>query len=78
LCQANLTTPEQCWQLWLQHQQLADSDTDTHRAHLAVETHLARIALHRPLTQISDLTQQAEAEQIRTWFTEEFLNVLMD
>ena len=78
LCQANLTTPTQCWQLWQQRQQLADSDTDTRRARLAVETHLARIALHRPLTQIADSAQQSAAEQVRTWFTKEFLDVLMD
>jgi hypothetical protein len=45
---------------------------------LAVQTHLARIALHRPLNQIADPTERSAAEQVRTWFEKEFLNVLMD
>jgi hypothetical protein len=78
LCQNGLTTPEQCWQLWQQRQKLAGSDTDTYRARLAVETHLTRITLHRPVNQISDPGQRAEAEQVRTWFEEEFLDALVD
>jgi len=78
LCQAGLTTAEQCWKLWRQRQQLANSDTDAARARLAVQTHLARIALHRPLNQIADPTERAAAEQVRTWFETEFLNVVMD
>ena len=76
LCQAGLTAPQQCWQLWRQRQELAGSDTDSARARLAVETHLTRIALHRPLAQISDPQRRAEAERVRTWFTGEFLNAL--
>jgi len=78
LCQAGVTTAEQCWALWRRRQQLAGSDTDTARARLAVQTHLARIALHRPLEQIADPTERTAAERVRTWFGEEFLNVLMD
>ena len=52
--------------------------TDTARARLAVQTHLARIALHRPLNQIADPTERAAAERARTWFDKEFLNVLVD
>jgi len=76
LCQAGLTTPHECWDLWRRRQRLASSDTESARARLAVETHLARIAQHRPLTQIKDPGQRAEAEQVRAWFVEEFLNVL--
>jgi hypothetical protein len=76
LCQAGLTTPHQCWDLWRRRQQLAGSDTDSTRARLAVETHLARIAQHRPLAQITDPQRRAEAEEVRRWFLEEFLNVL--
>ena len=47
-------------------------------ARLAVQTHLARIALHRPLDQITDPTERAAAERVRTWFEKELLNVLMD
>jgi len=52
--------------------------TDAARARLGVQTHLAHIALHRPLNQIADPTERAAAERVRTWFEEEFLNVLMD
>ena len=76
LCQANLTTPQQCWQLWRRRQQLAGSDTDTQRARLAIETHLERIAQHRPLAQIADPADRAAAERLRIWFTTEFLDVL--
>ena len=78
LCQASLATPQQCWQLWRRRQQLAGSDTDSHRARLAIETHLTRIALHRPLDDISDPGQKEEAEQVRTWFREGFLDALVD
>jgi len=78
LCQADLTTPSQCWQLWRQRQQLAGSDTDANRAHLAIETHLMRIAQHRPLEQIADPAQRSAAEQLRTWFRTEFLHALVD
>ncbi|MGB7620919.1 MAG: nucleotidyl transferase AbiEii/AbiGii toxin family protein [Terriglobia bacterium] len=76
LCQAGLATPQSCWDLWRQRQQLAGSDADSARARLAIQTHLARIAQHRPLTQISDRQQQGEAERLRRWFAEEFLNAL--
>ena len=76
LCHAGLTTPQECWDLWRQRQQLSGSDTDSVRAGLAIETHLARIAQHRPLEQIEDAKQQAEAAQVRGWFTETFLNAL--
>lgn len=78
LCHAGLTTPQECWQVWRQRQQLAGSDTDSHRARLAIETHLARIAVHRPLDEIPDPDQRGEAEQVRTWFTKEFLDALVD
>ena len=76
LCQADLTTPRECWDLWRRRQQSVDSDTDGNRARLAIETHLSRIAQHRPLAQITDFQQRAEAEGLRGWFTEEFLNEL--
>jgi hypothetical protein len=76
LCQADLTTPQNCWELWRRRQQLTSSDTDSGRARLAVETHLARIAQHRPLQGIADATQRTEAEQVRNWFAQEFLDAL--
>jgi len=75
LCQAGLTTPEACWQLWQRRQQLAESDVNYVRAELAVETHLARVEQHRPLAQIVDRKQQDEAEKVRAWFRKEFLHV---
>jgi hypothetical protein len=77
LCQAGLITPSLCWQRWRERQRLAGSDTDAHRARLAVETHLARIVQHRPLEQISDPAGKAEAEAVRTWFQTEFLDALL-
>lgn len=78
VCQAGLITPHRCWELWRCRQQLAGSDTDSARARLAVETHLARIAQHRPLAQIADPQQQAEAQEVRRWFREEFPGVLQE
>ncbi len=78
LCQAGLATPLECWRLWAQRQQKAGSDTDPHRARLAVETHLARISRHRPLEGIAEPGQKAEAERVRFWFKEEFLHALLD
>jgi hypothetical protein len=76
LCQAGLTTPQECWGLWRRRQRLAGSDTDSARARLAVETHLARIAQHRPLREIADPTKRAEAERVRRWFAREFVDAL--
>jgi len=57
---------------------LASSDTNSARARLAVETHLARIAQHRLLREITDPTKRAEAEQVRSWFAQEFLDALAE
>lgn len=76
LCHAGLTTPQQCWELWRHRQRLAGSDTDSNRARLAIETHMARIVQHRPLTQIEDPEKRMEAEQLRAWFAKEFLDAL--
>ncbi len=76
VCQAGLTTPEQCWMLWRRRQQLAGSDSEQARAGLAIETHLARIEQHRPLSQIEAASARVQAEQVRTWFREVFLNVI--
>jgi hypothetical protein len=76
VCHENLTTPAQCWQWWRQRQILAGSDTDHHRARLAVETHLSRIIQHRPLENIDDPHQRVAAQQVRAWFQTEFLDAL--
>ncbi len=54
LCQAGLLSVNDCWELWSRRQTLAGNDADLSRARLAFETHLERIALHRPLEKIVD------------------------
>lgn len=75
LCQRGLATSKECWSLW-RRQEAARSDTDFRRARLAVETHLSRIAQHRPLEMIPDPQARAEAERLRGWFRTEFLDAL--
>ncbi len=76
VCNANLLTPGECWQLWAQRQRLSGSDVNWTRARLAVETHLKRIVLHRPLAQISDPQQRSEAARVRDWYQGVFLNAI--
>lgn len=76
VCRAELLTAGECWQLWEQRQRLSGSDVDWNRARLAVETHLKRIALQRPLAEIADPGQRSEATQVRVWFKEVFLNAI--
>jgi predicted nucleotidyltransferase component of viral defense system len=76
VCQAGLFSIAECWALWRRRQMLAGSDVDVSRARLAIETHLERIALHRPLEQIVDLGQREQARQLRDWFVSEFLQVM--
>lgn len=76
LCQSGQVTAVQCWQLWQQRQEAAGDDPDTTRAMLAIETHLARIEQHRPLTHITDTQAREAAATVREWYKTEFLNVL--
>jgi hypothetical protein len=78
VCHAGLMGPADCWSLWRQRQQMAGSDIDPHRARLAIETHLTRISLHRPLEAIADPDQRTEAEAVRSWFTQELLHAHLD
>jgi hypothetical protein len=78
VCRAGLVTIERCWELWRQRQTLAHSDADKGRANLALQIHLERIALHRPLEQIEDPSGRAEAGELRRWFAEEFMHGLRD
>jgi hypothetical protein len=78
VCQTELSTPAKCWHWWQERQRLARSDTGRNRARLAVQTHLARIAQHRPLEAIADPAQRAQAKKVRSWFATEFLNALLD
>lgn len=76
LCRAGLVTPKHCWELWRQRQTLAGSDAGMARAILALQIHLERIALHRPLEQIEDASERGDAEKLRRWFVEEFIDAL--
>jgi hypothetical protein len=76
VCQADLVSARECWMLWRRRQTAAGSDVDPGRARLAVETHLARIAQHRRIEQIADPGERGEAERVRTWFAQEFLNAI--
>lgn len=78
VCQAGLVNTARCWQLWKERQQRAGSDADSQRARLAVETHLTRIGLHRPLDRIDEPDQRLEAERVRSWVRTELLDGLMD
>jgi len=75
LCRAGLLNVSDCWELWSRRQTLAGSDADRSRARLAIETHLERIALHRPLEKIADPQQREQARQVRDWYLNEFLQV---
>jgi hypothetical protein len=77
LCQEKVVTARECWRLWRERQQRAGSDLDSCRARLAVETHLSRIAQHRPLAAIAEPEQRAAAEKLRDWFAREFLDALL-
>jgi hypothetical protein len=76
VCMAGLATPQQCWQLWRRRQELAGSDSDSGRARLAVQSHLARIAQHRPLESIGDAEQRSQATQLRQWVAKDFLDAI--
>ena len=75
ICQATLFTITECWALWRRRQTLSGSDVDMERASLAIETHLERIALHRPLNKIEEAQQREQARQVRDWFLSEFRQV---
>ena len=75
VCQAGLFSIAECWELWRRRQMLAGSDVDMYRARLPIETHLERIALHRPLEKIDDAQQREQAQGVRKWFLSEFLGV---
>ena len=75
LCQSGLLNVSDCWELWSRRQTLAGSDSDFSRARLAIETHLERIALHRPLEKITDPEQREQARKLRDWYLSSFLQV---
>jgi predicted nucleotidyltransferase component of viral defense system len=76
LCINEITTPTECWQLWQRRQDLTGSDKDIESARLAIETHLARIVQHRPLSEISDDDARLAAKETRSWFKDKFLSAV--
>lgn len=68
VCQEQLVTPVECWQLWYQRQMLANDNAMIVRAQLAIETHLTRIERQRPLAQIKDEAAREQATAVRHWF----------
>ena len=77
-CRAGRTTPTQCWDLWRKRQKMSGSDTDVHRARLAIQTHLARIETQRPLESLEAPEERKKAGELRSWFHGEFLDALPD
>jgi len=73
LCQGGVLSMDECWALWCRRQTMAGSDVDLGRARLAIETHLERIIVHRPLENISDLEQREHAQKVRDWYSSSFL-----
>ncbi len=73
ICQAGLLTVDECWSLWRKWQDISHNDSGASRARLAIETHLERIALHRPLNEIADATEREQARKVRKWFADIFL-----
>lgn len=78
VCRSGLATPEVCWNWWLQRQLASGSQTLSGRARLAIASHLARIAQHRPLVDIADTEERDRAAATRHWFLGEFLDALVD
>jgi len=54
------------------------SDADPHRAKLAVETHLSRIAQQSSSRRNRRAGERATAANLRHWFAQEFLDALLD
>jgi len=75
ICRAGVVNMSECWALWRRRQTLIGSDADISRARLAIETHLERIALQRPLDKIADPQQQEQAQQLRDWYLNSFLMI---
>lgn len=76
ICQAKLISMVKCWNLWHKRQGLIGNEHDASKARLAIETHLERISLQRPLEQIKDDQERENAKQVREWFLNSFLQVI--
>jgi hypothetical protein len=75
ICTAELISMEECWDLWHKRQELIGNEHDEEKARLAIETHLKRIELQRPLEHYKDDEERAFAKKLREWFVNSFLKV---
>ncbi len=73
LCTAGDCTVARCWRLWEVRQELARGNADRSRARAAIMTHLARLAVARPLEGIRDPAERESAAALRSWFERELL-----
>jgi hypothetical protein len=78
LYNAGIIDAETCWGLWSERIRRGGGDASTSRARLAVQSHLVRIELHRPLERIEDAAAREGARALREWFRREFLDALVD
>jgi hypothetical protein len=73
LCAAGLCSTRKCWELWETRQRTAHGDESRARARAAIATHLARLAVTRPLDKIGEPAQRDSAAALRLWFEKELL-----
>lgn len=73
VCKMKLITIEECWNLWHRRQDLLGNEHNFYKARLAVETHLKRITLQRPLASIADNDVRDQARELREWVMQSFL-----
>jgi len=78
LCEAGLSAPNACWELWKKRCDRSGLDSSPSRARLALETHLERIELQRPLSGIAESAGRERAAAVRSWFRKELLGGLVD
>ena len=75
---AGLVDPGACWALGKTRVRKSGREASDSRARLAIQTHLGRIEVHRPLERIAGPEERSKAEQTRAWFRKEFLDALVD
>ena len=77
LCAAELSTPQELWNLWARRREKAREAADRSQAALAVRTHLARIERVRPLGAIDSPRERESAGELRAWVKETLLHGLV-
>jgi hypothetical protein len=68
--------PETAWRLCRERHEASGADDERERARLAVQTHMARIELARPLDEIADPEDRLAASRLRAWFVAVFLHAM--